>query len=737
MLSKFLFHVQNNIHWPIEGVNFQNYLSWPIESVNVQSSTDFHKSIEGVKVALNDEGKDFFTACIEEIERRGLRVEGLYRRTALNQNMVLELLKEGLKKKNGLFGLVLDKYDTKVLTSSVKLFLNYLPEALLTVVVYPSIIQSVRSNDITELSNAVHKIPSKHFVFLEKLIQHLYNIVQHSPENLMTSKNMSSIFGQILLRPSGEDLEFAELATQMLIDNYHYIFNNGLLITQQPMSLNSSKCQRVKIFIGTWNVSNKPISEELLLNYWLHPTSGIHDLLPDIYAVGFQELDLSPETVLYDRSHREKEWLTAVRQCLETLSENYTQVEFVRMMGIMMVIYVRDSIVSYISNVDKNKVASGELGNKGGVSIRFELNKTSFCFICSHFAPHVKNVQARNEDFMNVLTKIHFKETNKAIPDHDVVFWFGDLNYRFDHLNRDTVLKLINRKNYDLLLPHDQLKNILNLSTEIFPGFKEPDIRFKPTYKYVPGTLDRLKISPKNGIIDPGQMENIVFTIQVTEKIAWKLNVGEESIEDKFYLRISEQKEKPIRINGVYQPSVFGFSMETLAKLTKPLTEMSFDELRAIELKEHPWIGDDSMQAAYPTCLWRLIDYLIQNSVQEEHLFLKEGNYFETINIRDWLDSEKDLSFLAVSAASIAQCILLLFKSTREPLIKLSPNNKRKMNPTLTDKVVVDVIIFFLTHLLRFKEQNKLTVNILADVFAVAIFHSDDDVSKRYMANSL
>uniref|UniRef100_A0A8D8ZFS3 Type II inositol 1,4,5-trisphosphate 5-phosphatase n=1 Tax=Cacopsylla melanoneura TaxID=428564 RepID=A0A8D8ZFS3_9HEMI len=137
--------------------------------------------------------------------------------------------------------------------------------------------------------------------------------------------------------------------------------------------------------------------------------------------------------------------------------------------------------------------------------------------------------------------------------------------------------------------------------------------------------MERLKISPKNGIIDPGQREVIVFTVQVTEKIAWKLNVGEESIKDKFYLRISGQKETPIKINGVYKPSVFGFSMDTLAKLNKPLTEMSFDELRAIELKEHPWIGDSSIRAEIPISLWKLIDYLIPMSVHEETIFVKEG----------------------------------------------------------------------------------------------------------------
>lgn len=81
---------------------------------------------DGTKPALNDVGEDFLTACIEEIERRGLAVEGLYRKPAVNKK-VSELLNNGLKKKNRIFNLDLDEYDTKVLTNSVKLYLNSLP----------------------------------------------------------------------------------------------------------------------------------------------------------------------------------------------------------------------------------------------------------------------------------------------------------------------------------------------------------------------------------------------------------------------------------------------------------------------------------------------------------------------------------------------------------------------------------------------------------------------------------
>lgn len=87
---------------------------------------------------------------------------------------------------------------------------------------------------------------------------------------------------------SPEDIDFAELAIEMLIDNYDHIFNNGVR-TYQPSDGQKQKLDKklLKIFIGTWNVGNHPISNDMALTDWLHPTSEKF-LLPDVYAVGFQ-----------------------------------------------------------------------------------------------------------------------------------------------------------------------------------------------------------------------------------------------------------------------------------------------------------------------------------------------------------------------------------------------------------------------------------------------------------------
>ena len=100
------------------------------------------------------------------------------------------------------------------------------------------------------------------------------------------------------------------------------------------------------------------------------------------------------------------------------------------------------------------------------------------------------------------LTFEHVEEIGKfCVLDHDIVFWMGDLNYRIkkdveisrvydllDHVISDED-KHNSEEAFHMLLSFDQL-NIERAARRVFPGFSEGEIKFLPTYKYIPGDVN-------------------------------------------------------------------------------------------------------------------------------------------------------------------------------------------------------------------------------------------------------
>jgi len=262
-----------------------------------------------------------------------------------------------------------------------------------------------------------------------------------------------------------------------------------------------------RIFCSTFNVNGK-FPKESLGESWLSSDPNP----PDIYAIGFQELDLSKEAYLFTDSPREEEWLKAVTFSLHTKAE-YVKVRLVRLIGMMLVIFVKKELQEYVSDVSSCTVGTGllgKMGNKGGVSIRFNLHQTSLCFINSHFAPHPEEIERRNQDFTEICMRTVFQCDNEIfyIKDHDLIYWLGDLNYRLNDLTTDEVKKAIDNRKVEILFNHDQLKQ-QQKQNKVFLEYNEAPIRFQPTYKYDVGT-DVWDTSEKNRA--PAWCDRILWT---------------------------------------------------------------------------------------------------------------------------------------------------------------------------------------------------------------------------------
>ncbi|SSD59133.1 related to Polyphosphatidylinositol phosphatase INP52 [Saccharomycodes ludwigii] len=252
----------------------------------------------------------------------------------------------------------------------------------------------------------------------------------------------------------------------------------------------------INLLIGTYNVNG--ITRKSDLSKWLYPIGD--KFQPDIVVLGLQEvIELTAGSLLNADYSKRSIWVNMVNDCLNQYSNNtenggdkYMMLRAEQMTSLMILFFVRADKVNNVKQVEggsKKTGFGGIAGNKGAVAIRFNYGETSFCFVNSHLAAGVSNFEERRIDFESIMKNVKFTR-GKTIPIHDNIFWLGDLNYRID-LPNEEVRKVLSDKNapsnLSKLLQYDQLTQEINAGV-VFKGFKEPTIRFPPTYKYDLGT---------------------------------------------------------------------------------------------------------------------------------------------------------------------------------------------------------------------------------------------------------
>jgi phosphatidylinositol-bisphosphatase len=310
---------------------------------------------------------------------------------------------------------------------------------------------------------------------------------------------------------------------------------NGKLPSQdlspwvRPTKRNSEKSGWISPLksISPLDIPSNPINEQVTSSLGASsatlPHAGLSDANvsdPDLLVLGFQELDLSTEALLYATSTvKEDAWVEAILAGLGERGILYQKLASKQLVGMLIVAIAKKSRLSCFGDIRFSAAGAGIMGimgNKGATAIRMSYTPlareissslTVLTFVNAHLAAFDEMVERRNFDFHDLSRRLVFDqtdtldsnfsgstvpETSSGLFESDVLFWMGDLNYRIDLADGD-VRELLSSSpgtgNIPLLLKYDQLKMAI-ASRKAFADFSEYAITHMPSYRHALNTSE-------------------------------------------------------------------------------------------------------------------------------------------------------------------------------------------------------------------------------------------------------
>ncbi|KAG7480834.1 hypothetical protein MATL_G00060450 [Megalops atlanticus] len=256
-------------------------------------------------------------------------------------------------------------------------------------------------------------------------------------------------------------------------------FSVGGTADTQPQAI-----EDFRVHIITWNVGSAVPPDDITSLLGLNVGDGNTDM----YIIGLQEVNSMINKRLKDVLFTDQ-WSEV---CMDTLGPfGYVLVTSQRMQGVLLLVFAKYYHLPFLRGVQTETTRTGlggYWGNKGGVSARMTVFGHPICFLNCHLPAHMENSEQRMEDFESILQQQQFEgQAAKGVLDHDVVFWFGDLNFRIEDYEMHVVKGAIDNNKLSMLWEKDQL-NMAKDSESVLDGFLEGPLKFPPTYKFDVGT---------------------------------------------------------------------------------------------------------------------------------------------------------------------------------------------------------------------------------------------------------
>jgi len=184
-----------------------------VQKANKISETESQKKLFGTTISTYGINEiDYIPyivkCCINEVEKRGLRVEGIYRKSGnvMKTRNLVQAFDRGDTpdiSESGEFP------DIAVITSTLKQYFRDLPEALIPEKYFEKIKEILDIDDeaeqVNKIKTLIEQLPKTNYETLKFLSVHLNKVDANSDVNLMTSKNLGVVFGPTIIGESGKD----------------------------------------------------------------------------------------------------------------------------------------------------------------------------------------------------------------------------------------------------------------------------------------------------------------------------------------------------------------------------------------------------------------------------------------------------------------------------------------------------------------------------------------------------
>ncbi|XP_019506014.1 PREDICTED: inositol polyphosphate 5-phosphatase K isoform X2 [Hipposideros armiger] len=241
-----------------------------------------------------------------------------------------------------------------------------------------------------------------------------------------------------------------------------------------------SRGRKLSIHVVTWNVASEapPADPDDLLQL------NNQNLNLDMYVIGLQEMNCGIMSLLCDTAF-EDPWSSFFMDVLSPLS--FVKVSYVRMQGLLLLVFAKYQHLPFIQILSTKSTPTGLFGywgNKGGVNICLKLYSYYVSIINCHLPPHMANNDQRLEHFDRILEMQSFEGLDiPNILDHDLILWFGDMNFRIEDFGLHFVQESIKHQCYRDLWQKDQLSTAKRCDS-LLREFQEGPLLFPPTYKF-------------------------------------------------------------------------------------------------------------------------------------------------------------------------------------------------------------------------------------------------------------